>query len=149
MIDYKQNFNIFFFDSISKFNLYDNKNLVYLKKLKIFVKMNNNNNNFLKDFFLLSKIFFLLFKRKISVLQIRNNNINSSKIKNMLYLDVGLTFNNYLLIFNILNYLLNIVTYFSNKTDENFKRKRKDKNFLFFFKNLNYFLGLDHLKFVK
>jgi hypothetical protein len=149
MKNLKKNFDIVLFDSICKFNIYEKENLLYLNKLNIFIKLKNIDNFFLKNFLFLSKIFFNLFKRKITVLRVLKDFNKFNKLKNSLIFCVGITFNNVFLIFKILNYLLNIVVYVSKKTDDSFIFKRKQNNILYFFKNINYFFGLDSLKFSK
>jgi hypothetical protein len=149
MNNFKKSFEIIVFDSICKFNIYEKKNLLFLNKLKIFIKLKSVDNFFLKNFLFLSKIFFNLFKRKISVLKVLKDYNKMNKLKNSLIFYVGISFNNINSIFKILNYLLNIVSYISKKTDDSFILKRKENNFLYFFKNVNYFLGLDSLKFSK
>jgi len=39
MKNLEHNFNIFVFDSICKFNIYEKKNLLFLNKLNVFVKL--------------------------------------------------------------------------------------------------------------
>ena len=149
MKNLNKNLDIVFFDSICKFNIYNKKNILFLNKLKIFVKLKSIDNLFLKNFLFLSKIFYNLFKRKIFVLSVIKDSSKMNKLKNSLIFYVGVTFNNYNLIFQILNYLLNIVVFTSKKSDDSFILKRREKNFLYFFKNINYFLGLDLSKFSK
>jgi hypothetical protein len=146
MKNLNNNFNIFLFDSISKFNLYDKKNLLKINKLKIFVKLKSIDPLFLKNFLYLSKVFFELFKRKIYILKIISD---QNKLKNSIVFYVGFTVNNVFFIYNILNYLLNIAFFSSKKSDDCFNFKKKDNNFLYFFKNINYFLGLNFSKFSK
>jgi hypothetical protein len=149
MKNLEKNFNIFIFDSICKFNIYEKKNLIFLNKLNIFVKIKSIDILFLKNFLFISKLFFNLFKRKISILNIFKDSNKFNKFKNSLIFYVGITVNNIYIIYKILNYLLNIVMYISKKTDDSFILKKKENNFLYFFKNINYFLGLDFLKFSK
>lgn len=146
MKNINNNFNIFLFDLISKFNFYNNNNIVKINKLKIFVKLKSIDPLFFKNFLFLSKIFFELFYRKIFILKILND---QNKIKNSVIFYVGFSENNILLIFNILNYLLNISFFLSKETDSRFSFKKKDNNFLFFFKNINYFLCLNSSNFSK
>lgn len=140
------NFNIFLFDSISKFNLYDKESLLKINKLKIFVKLKSIDPLFLKNFLYLSKVFFELFNRKIYILKIISD---QNKLKNSIIFYVGFTVNNIFFIYNILNYLLNVVSFSSKRSDDCFNLKRKESNFLYFFKNINYFLGLNFSKFSK
>jgi|688.fasta_scaffold599737_2 hypothetical protein len=149
MKNLEHNFNIFVFDSICKFNIYEKKNLLFLNKLNVFVKLKSIDLFFLKNFLFISKLFFNLFKRKLSILNIFKDLNKFNKSKNSLIFYVGITFNNNYLIYKILNYLLNIVSLISKKTDDSFIIKRKENNFLYFFKNINYLLGLDFLKFSK
>jgi len=141
MKNYNNNFNIFLFDSISKFNIYHKKNLLKIKKVKIFVKLRNIDILFLKNFLFLSKIFFELFNRKISILKIFNN--KNKNLKNSIILSIGFIVNNTSSIYIVLNYLFNVVSFSSNITDSCLNIKRKQNNFLFFFKNINYFIGLN------
>jgi hypothetical protein len=140
------NFNIFLFDSITKFNLYDKRNLLKINKLKIFVKLKSIDVLFLKNFLFLSKLFFELFNRKIFILKILND---QNKIKNSIIFYVGFIVNNMFFIYNILNYLINIIFFSSKKTDDCLNFKKINNNFLFFFKNINYFIGLNLSKFSK
>ncbi len=98
MKNYLNNYNFFFFDSISKFNLFNKNYLLNLNLLKIFIKLNNNDNFFLKNFFILSKIFFFVFKRKVNILKIFKNNQKTNKFKNSLFFFFGITINNYQMI---------------------------------------------------
>jgi hypothetical protein len=149
MKDLVKNFNIIIFDSISKFNIYDKKKILKIDNLKIYVKLKSVDALFLKNFLFLSKIYFYLFKRKITILKVIQDFSKLNKLKNSLIFYVGITYKDQKSIFNILNYLLNVVTSSSKKSDDFFKFKRKEKNFLYFFKNINYFLGLDFSKFSK
>lgn len=149
MKDLENNFNIIVFDSISKFNIYDKKKVLKIDNLKIYVKLKSVDVSFLKNFLFLSKIYFYLFKRKITILKVIQDFSKLNKLKNSLIFYVGITYKNQKLIFNILNYLLNVVTFSSKKSDDFFNLKKKENNFLYFFKNINYFLGLDFSKFSK
>lgn len=140
------NFNIFFFDSISKFNIYDKKNLLKIRKLKIFLKLKTIDSLFLKNFLSLSKLFFELFNRKICILKIIGD---QNKIKNSIIFYVGFTVNNFFSILNLLNYMLNIIMFSSKKMDDSLNFKKKDNCFLYFFKNINYFIGLNFSKYPK
>lgn len=143
MKNYLINYNLFFFDSICKFNIY-NKNFFFnLNLLKIFVKINNGDNFFLKNFFILSKVFSKVFNRKLSILKVVRNSSKLNKTKNSLFFFFGLTFNNISRILYVLNYILNDISFISNKTDDSLKIKKFSYNVIFFFKNINYFLGLD------
>jgi hypothetical protein len=140
------NFDIFLFDSISKFNFYNKINLVKLNKLKIYVKLKSMDSAFLKNFLYLSQIFFDVFNRKIIILKILKD---KNKIKNSITFYMGFSVNNIVNIFDTLNYLLNIILFSAKKSDSSFNFKKKNNNFLYFFKNINYFLGLNFLKFSK
>jgi len=144
-----KNFNIIVFDSISKFNLFEKKKILKIENLKIYVKLKSFDVLFLKNFLFLSKIYFYLFKRKITILKVVQDFSKLNKLKNSLIFYVGITYKDQFSIFNILNYLLNIVTFSSKKSDDFFNLKKKENNFLYFFKNINYFLGLDFSKFSK
>ena len=87
-----------------------------------------------------------LFNRKISILKVLKDFSRLNKLKNSLIFYIGITFNNIFSILNILDYLLNIVIDFSKKSDAQFSFQRKENAFLYFFKNINYFLGLDIFK---
>lgn len=144
-----KNFNIIVFDSISKFNIYNKKNILKIDSLKIYVKLKSVDTLFLKNFLFLSKIYFYLFKRKTTILRVVQDFSKLNKLKNSLIFYVGITYKDQISIFNILNYLLNIVIFSSKKSDDSFNFKKKENNFLYFFKNINYFLGLDLSKFSK
>lgn len=144
-----KNFNILVFDSICKFNIYHKKNILNISSLKIYVKLKSVDTSFLKNFLFLSKIYFYLFKRKISILNVLKDLNKSNKLKNSLIFYIGITFNDFYSIFTILNYLLNIVIFSSKKSDDLFSFKKIENNFVYFFKNINYFLGLDFSKFSK
>jgi len=143
MKNYLYNYNFFFYDSISKFNLFNKNHLLNLNFLKIFVKLINNDNSFLKNFFILSKIFFMVFKRKLNILKIFKNSSKSNKSKNSLIFYFGITYNNNLNLLKILDFLLNYIMFSSKKTDDAFNVKKLENNFIFFFKNINYFIGLN------
>ena len=132
-----KNFNIILFDSISKFNIYDKKKILKMDNLKIYVKLKSLDTLFLKNFLFLSKIYFYLFKRKIIILKVLQDFSKLNKFKNSLIFYVGITYKDQASIFNILNYLLNIVTFSSKKSDDFFNFKKKENNFLYFFKNNN------------
>ena len=144
-----KNFNIIVFDSISKFNMYDRQKILKINNLKIYVKLKSVDASFLKNFLFLSKIYFYLFKRKITILKVIQDFSKLNKLKNSLIFYVGITYKDQISIFNILNYLLNIVTFYSKKSDDSFNLRKKENNFLYFFKNINYFFGLDFSKFSK
>jgi len=146
MKDISKNLNILCFDSISKFNIYDKKNLVYFKKLKVFVNIKTSESNFLNNFLSLSKILFFLFNRKLQVLKVLKEFTKSNKLRNSLIFCVGLTFRNKE-VFYSLNYLLNIIFIASKSMDDSLSFKRKESGFLYFFSNSNYLLGLNSLKY--
>ena len=56
MKNLEHNFNIFVFDSICKFNIYEKKNLLFLNKLNVFVKLKSIDLFFLKNFLFISKL---------------------------------------------------------------------------------------------
>lgn len=143
MKNYLNNYNFFFFDSISKFNLFNKNYLLNLNLLKIFIKLNNNDNFFLKNFFILSKIFFFVFKRKVNILKIFKNNQKTNKFKNSLFFFFGITINNLFEVLKILNFILNDIYFSSRISDDSLNVKRIENNIVFFFKNINYFIGLD------
>ncbi len=143
MKNFLDNYNFFFFDSICKFNLFKKNLLLNLNILKIFVKLNNNDNFFLKNFFILSKIFFFVFKRKVNILKVFKNTQKINKLKNSLFFFFGITINNLYQILKILNYLLNDISFSARVSDDSLNVKRIENNIIFFFKNINYFIGLD------
>lgn len=146
MKNIKKNYNILVFDSISKFNIYNKNKILNINNLKIYVKIKSIDVSFFKNFLFLSKIYFYLFNRKISILKVLKDFSRLNKLKNSLIFYIGITFNNIFSILNILDYLLNIVIDFSKKSDAQFSFQRKENAFLYFFKNINYFLGLDIFK---
>lgn len=143
MKNFLNNYNFFFFDSIFKFNLFNKKYLLNLNFIKIFVKLQNNDNLFLRNFFILSKIFFFVFKRKVNILKIFKNNQKINKTKNSLFFFFGITINKLTEVLKILNFILNDVQISSRVTDDSLNVKRIENNIIFFFKNINYFLGLN------
>ena len=140
------NYNIFLFDSISKYNFYNKINLLKLNKLKVFVKLKSMDSSFFKNFLYLSQIFFELFNRKIYILKNLND---KNKIKNSITFYVGFTANNTFFIYKVLSYLLNVILFSAQRSDSSFNFQKKNNNFLYFFKNINYFLGLNLSKFSK
>jgi hypothetical protein len=134
-------------DSISKFNFYDKLLITKFNNFIIFSKISINEINFLRDFFFLSKLFFFWFNRKISILQVITDKKKlSNKGKNSLTFFIGCTIRDFNLIHH-LNYIFNIIFFFTKKVDGLLKYKKVNHGLIYSFSNPNFLLGFKSERF--
>ena len=130
-----------FLDSISKFNFFDKSFLKKLDSVVFFSKLNVNDTNFLRDFFFLSKLFFLWFNKKICILHVISDKKRvQNKGKNSLTFFFGCTLRNKA-IFKNLDYINNILFFLTKKIDGALNYTKTKDGFIYSFSNINFLLG--------